>query len=193
MGQSRSSTETRSVKMEAEQKDFPLVVQEPISIVSVSYTDLEAIALRNVFECFNYRVEMHRVGSRPQFIEILRGNTPTFRYVILSCHGDEAGLVVPYQKPVSAMELAQVAHLPGQLVVSLGCMTGTEALAQAFLDGGCEAYIAPADNVDASAGLLFAIHLFYFLATKRSLSEAVEESRKHDAECSRFKLWCPGD
>lgn len=179
--------------MDTEQEDFPLVVQEPVSIVLVSYTDLEAMALRNVLECFNYRVEMHRVGSRPQFIEILRGNIPTFRYVVLSCHGDENGLVIPYQNPVSATELAHVAHLPGHLVVSLGCMTGTETLAQAFLDGGCEAYIAPTDDVDANAALLFAMHLFYFLAATRSLSEAVEESRKHDAECSRFRLWCPGD
>ena len=161
-------------------------------MVLVSYTDLEAMTLRNGLECFNYRTEIHRVGSRPQFIEILRGNIPTFRYVVLSCHGDENGLVVPYQNPVSAMELAQVAHLPGHTVISLGCITGTEALANAFLSGGCEAYVAPTDYVNANAALFFAMHLFYFLAARCSLSEAVEESRKHDAECSLFKLWCSG-
>jgi len=180
---------TRSIKVDSKQEDFPLVLQEPISIVSVSYTDLEAMTLRNVLECFNYRVEIHRVGSRPQFLEILRGNIPTFQHVVLSCHGDENGLVIPYQNPVSATELAQVVHLPGHIIVSLGCITGTEALANAFLSGGCEAYIAPTDYVKANAVLLFAVHLFYFLANKRPLSEAVEESRRHDAECSLFKLW----
>ena len=66
------------------------------------------------------------------------------------------------------------------------------ALAQAFLNSGCEAYVAPTDYVHANAALFFAIHLFYFLAAKRSLSEAVEESRKHDTGCSLFKLWCSG-
>lgn len=179
--------------MGAQQEDFPLVLQEPVSIVLVSYTDLEAMTLRNVLECFNYRVEMHRVGSRPQFIEILRGGIPTFRHVVLSCHGDENGLVVPYQAPVSPAELARIAHLPDHVVVSLGCMTGTEALARAFLDGGCAAYVAPTDNVSARAALLFAIHLFYFMGGKRSLDDAVQASRQHDRACALFKLWRSGD
>jgi len=155
--------------MGAEQEDFPLVAQEPISIVLVSYTDLEAMTLRSVLECFNYRVEIHRVGSRPQFIEILRGNVPTFRYVVLSCHGDENGLVIPYQSPVSATELAQVTHLPGHIVVSLGCMTGTEALAQAFLDSGCEAYVAPTDYVNANAAFL--CHTPILFSGRQTLTE----------------------
>ena len=85
--------------------------------------------------------------------------------------------------------MAQVVHLPGHIVVSLGCITGTEALANGFLNGGCEAYIASTHYVNASAALLFAIHLFYFLAAKHPLSEAVEEARQHDAECSLFRLW----
>jgi hypothetical protein len=56
--------------MGSEQEDFPLVLQEPISIVLVSYTGLEAMTLRNVLECFNYRVEIHRVGSRPQSLRL---------------------------------------------------------------------------------------------------------------------------
>lgn len=175
--------------MEATPQDFPLVAQTPVSIVMVSYTDMEALALRSVLECFNYRVEMHHVGSRPQFLEILRGNIPTHPYVILSCHGDEHALVVPYQSPVAAAEVGQVAQLPGRTVVSLGCGTGTEPLATAFLKSGCEAYVAPTGGVEANAAMLFAIHLFYFLAAKQSLSEAVEASRQHDAECALFQLW----
>jgi hypothetical protein len=179
----------RSFILEPAMDDFPLVFQEPISIVLVSYTDGEAMALRDVLECFNYRVEMHRVGSRPQFLEILRGNIPTFRHVLLSCHGESGNLVIPYQNPVSPVELGQIVHLPDHVVLSLGCGTGTEALAGAFLNGGCEAYIAPTDDIEANATMLFAIHLYYFLAKKWSLSQAVEESRKHDEQCSLFKLW----
>lgn len=175
--------------MEETREDFPLVLQEPISIILVSYTEGEAITLRGVLESFNHRVEIHLVGSRSQFLEILRGNIPTFRHILLSSHGDKGGFVIPYQNPLFAEELAQAVRLPGHIVTSLGCMTGTEALASAFLGGGCEAYIAPADGVEANAAMLFAIHLFYFLDKKWSLSAAVEESRKHDDQCAFFKLW----
>jgi hypothetical protein len=172
-----------------QQEDFPLVLQEPVSIVLLSPENLEASVLRDILECFNYRGEVHRVGSRPQFLEILRGNIPTFEKIVLSCHGDEAGLLVAYQKPVFPADVERVANLPGRSILSTGCHTGTEALAQAFLNSGCESYVAPTDYLHGNASLMFAVHLFYFLAAKRSLAEAVEESRKHDADCSLFKLW----
>lgn len=177
--------------MEEAREDFPLVMQEPISIVLVSYTEGEAIALRGVLESFNYRVEIHRVGSRPQFLEILRGNIPTFRHILLSCHGENGGFVIPYQNPLLPEELKQSVHLPGHVVTSLGCSTGNSDLASAFLLGGCEAYIGPVQDVESSAAMLFAIHLFYYLEKKWTLNEAVEESRKHDDECALFKLWLP--
>ena len=177
--------------MERTKEDFPLVFQDPISIILVSYMDGEAMTLRDVLECFNYRVEIHRVGSRPQLVEILRGNIPTFRHLLLSCHGEEGNFVIPYQKPLSAAELAQIVRLPNHIVVSLGCGTGTEALSSAFLDGGCKAYVAPTGGVEANAAMFFAIHLYYFLEKKWTLSQAVEESRKHDEQCSLFKLWLP--
>jgi hypothetical protein len=171
------------------ERDLPLVLQEPLSLVVVSYSSLEAVALRSVLECFNYRVEVHWVGSRQQFLEILCGNVPTFRYVVLSCHGEDDSILVPNERPVSAAELSNLVQLPERIVVNLGCRTGTEALAAAFLGGGCDAYIAPTDHVKGNAAMMFAIHLFYFLAEKRPLTEAVEESRKHDAECALFKLY----
>jgi hypothetical protein len=64
-------------------------------------------------------------------------------------------------------------------------------LANDFLPGGCEAYEAPLEGVEAKAAYLIAIHLFYFLAEGWSYSAAVEESRKHDEQCARFKLWLP--
>jgi len=169
--------------------EFPLVLQESVSLIVVSYSSLEAVALRSVLECFNYRVEVHWVGSRRQLLEILRGSVPTFHYVVLSCHGEGDSILVPHERSVSAAELASIVQMPGRLVVNLGCRTGTDALAAAFLGGGCDAYIAPTDDIEGKAAMLFAIHLFYFLAEKRPLTEAVQESRKHDAGCALFKLY----
>jgi hypothetical protein len=87
-------------------------------------------------------------------------------------------------------ELRRKIHLPSQRVLSR-CATGTESIASAFLAGGCEAYVAPTEDVEANAALLFAIHIYYFLAQKWSYREAVEEARKHDEQCALFKLWLP--
>jgi len=171
--------------------DFPLIHQEPLSLVVVSYSDLEAIALRSILEYFNYRVEIHWIGSRPQFLEVLQGNIPTFHYIVLSCHGDETGILVPGQESVSSENLSQSVKLPGKIVLGLGCLTGTKPIANAFLKGGCEAYIAPTDFIEGNAALLFAIHLFYFLADKRTLGEAVDLSQQHDDQCALFKLYLP--
>jgi len=125
------------------ERQVPLILQEPLSIVVVSYSSLEA----------------------------------------------DDSILVPNERPVSAAELSSIVRLPERIVVNLGCRTGTEALAAAFLGGGCDAYIAPLGYVEGNAAMMFAIHLFYFLAEKRPLTEAVQESCKHDAECALFKLY----
>lgn len=176
--------------MDVKQEDVSLGLPEAVSIVLVSSPTLEAMTLGNVLAGFNYRVEVQRVGSRPQFLALLRGHIPTARHVVLCCQGNENGLIIPGQPPVSAPEVAQAVHLPGRILVSLGSMTGTDTLAHAFLRGGCAAYVAPTDRVHPHVALLFAIHLFYFLAGKRSLEEAVEEARHLTSVCSRFHLWC---
>jgi hypothetical protein len=171
----------------------PLVLQEPLSIIALGDTGTEPMALRGVLEAFNYRVEIHWVGSRKQFIAILRGDIPTHPYVVLSAHGDERGILVPDEAPVGADELAEVVHLPDRVLLSLACRTGGDAFAKAFLAGGCHAYIAASEEMEASSALLFAIHLFYFLSPthRRPLREAVGEARKHDAQCARFSLYSP--
>lgn len=170
------------------QQDVPLVLQEPLSLVSMGYGDMEALVLRGVLEYFNYRVEVHWVGSRKQFLEIMRGNVPTFHYVVLECHGDDDGIVVPFERPIPAAELKGLVNLPGRVVVNLGCASGTDAFAEAFLGGGCEAYIGPDDFPIANSALMFAIHLLYYLAMERPLAEAVEKAREHDEQCAMYRL-----
>lgn len=171
----------------------PLVLKETVSIVVIGNTGLEPDALRTVLESFNYRVEIHWVGSRAEAIEILKGNLPTFNHLILSCHGEpeDDAILVPDEPPIQSPELSEIVHLPGKLVLNLGCGLGTDKMADAFLKNGAEAYIAATDYVDGNSAIFFAIHLYYFMAlpNRKSLAEAVELSRLHDAECGLFKLF----
>lgn len=167
---------------------FPLVHKESLSLVALGDTG-EAHALRGVLECFGYQVEAHWVGSRAEFLAIMRGEIPTHQSVILSCHGDEGAFLLDPERPVAASDLAGQIALPGKLVLSTGCETGTGALAAAFLGGGCAAYIAPTSEVEGRAAVLFALHLFYRLAGKQPLAVAVAEARALDDECALFSAF----
>lgn len=181
-----------ALKVMSEVHDFPMVLKETISIIALDRSDLEVIMLRSVLEYFNYRVEVHWVGSRREFLEILRGGVQTFQYIILAGHGggsDAEAFLFDFERAVTLDDLRQTVHLPGKTVLSTCCSTGRPVVAEAFLNGGCDAYIAATEDVDANAAAMFTIHLFYFFHQKRALSEAVEESRKHDAECALFTLY----
>lgn len=166
---------------------LPVVRQLPVSLIVANNAELEAIALRSVLEVFNCRVEIHWVGSRGQFLDILKNIIPTTNLVILSCHGDAGGmLLMPYEPAVGDAELAAAIQLPGRVVLSLGCRTGTPEIAEAFIAGGCHAYIAPTEDIEGNTALLFAIHLFYALAAHRPLEEAVVEAQAYDTESRQF-------
>ena len=67
-------------------------------IVSVDDT-LEAVALRAVLECWNVRVSLHLVGQAADLVQIFDGTQSISKHVILSCHGDERGLLLPELDP----------------------------------------------------------------------------------------------
>ena len=167
--------------------EVPYVRKETISLIAIG-DPLEATALRSVLERFNYRVEVHWVGSRKEVLEILRGTVETFPYLILSCHGDERGGILVPDEPVITTADNEI-NLPDHIVLNLGCGTGQEDDASRYLTGGCRAYIAPTLAIESSSALLFTIHLFYFLKQQYSLADTVRLSRGHDAECELFQLW----
>ncbi|MBL8152749.1 MAG: hypothetical protein JNM70_01090 [Anaerolineae bacterium] len=175
----------------------PLVLKVPVSIVVIGDTGLEPHSLRAVLESFNYRVEIHWVGSRAEALEIFRGAIPTFDHLIVSCHGDPevpgGAILVPDEDPISAADLTGRVHLPGKTVLNLGCGLGTLELARAFLGGGCAAYIGASDYVEGNSAVFFAIHLYYFLTTpnRLPLGEAITRARSFDAECGLFNGFVP--
>lgn len=172
--------------------EVPLVAKIPISLIVLEWSGLESVALRSVLEYFGCRVDTHWVGSRKEFIGILTGTIPTTNFLILSCHGDEdAGMYTcPEEKPLKPQELQCIAKLHGKTVLSLGCATGTDAFARAFLRSGCKAYIAPEGYPFGNSSLIFAIHLCYqMLQHKKHLAEAFKKAKGYDKESGIFRVW----
>jgi hypothetical protein len=88
-------------------------------------------------------------------------------------------------------ELRRVARLPGSVVISTGCDTGTPELASPLFAGGASAYVAPDGAPFGYASAFAPLLLFYELTEGRSLEQAVERLRAHDRELSMWRLFRP--
>jgi hypothetical protein len=85
--------------------------------------------------------------------------------------------------------------LAGRGIISMGCGTGRQELAQAFLHTGCRAFLGPDDlgpedvHIDQDADTLFVITFFYHLlsgvrspAHFRDEAEAVQRAVAADSD-----------
>jgi hypothetical protein len=159
----------------------------------------EAVALRAVLEQFGVRVQLFGVGQARHLVRALGGEA-TAPYVVLACHGDEGRILLPELaeeverfQPVHGSlgpdDVRRFARLPGSVVISTGCGTGTPALAEAFLDAGASAYLAPAGAPFGYASVFAPLYVFYKLTEQRSLEHAVERLRAHDGELAMWRLF----
>lgn len=147
-----------------------------VAVVAVAEGD-EAAALRSMLEGFGgIEVECLPVGRPSELAAILAGNETQARYLFLSCHGDERGLLLPglpeelaAEEPftdVLTPELAsELISLPGRFVLSTGCNTG--ALAPAFAGGGARTFVAPSGSPEGAEALLLAAVFSYQLLVQR--------------------------
>jgi hypothetical protein len=169
------------------EREVPLVLKKAVTIVAID-DPLEANATRALLEGLDYQVTVHWVGSRREFIELLAGGIRTEGTVILSCHGGADGIYVPDERPVSPADLCEVAKLGGKTVISLGCMTGSTAFADAFEEAGVLHYVAPTDYPEGRAALGFTANLFFLLASGTDLRVSVERASEFHEETRQFEL-----
>ncbi len=91
----------------------------------------------------------------------------------------------------SVDELADIVRLPGKVIVSVGCASGSPELADVFLSSGATAYIAPVTSPFGHAAPVFVTILFFALTQGRTLEEAVEVARSVDRELAIWQLFKP--
>jgi hypothetical protein len=93
----------------------------------------------------------------------------------------------PYHRRLRPDDIRQLARLQGSVVIATGCDTGAPGLADAFLDAGADAYVAPAGAPFGYASFFAPLFLFYELTEGRTLAEAVARLQAHDRELA---MWC---
>lgn len=143
-----------------------------------------ALAVRGALELFRLNVYMHFCVQKRNVLDVLAGNVPESNYVVLCSHGleelradaqpeemkmgfravdDSSGTWEEVAIALEPTNIPEMVNLQERTVVSLGCSSGREPLARAFLASGCRAYAGPVGAVDQDACALFAITFFYHL------------------------------
>ncbi|XSG83143.1 MAG: hypothetical protein ACPW61_05015 [Methyloligella sp. ZOD6] len=173
--------------------------RRPVGIVAVGDRG-EALLLRAILENLGAAVSLHLPGTPEDFLKVIGQGASAAPVLLVSGHGDEAGFVFGEYAPeidVSALAggrlgpeaIATRTKLPGTVVISTACATGSEAFGSAFLKGGASAYIAPPGYPDGAYAALFVHRLMHGVMRKGlSLQDAFGEAQPADAGDGRFAL-----
>lgn len=162
---------------------------------------LEAVAIRGVLESFGIEVRCHFIGNVKKFISFLNGEETLEKIVIIACHGDENGMILPelgaeiekempYHKILTATNCVDFLKLHNQIVLNTGCCLGNEKFANSFIQEGATAYIGSEDYIEGNAAAFFAVSFLYFYICKSlPLHEAFIKAKSLDDETDLFKLY----
>jgi hypothetical protein len=162
----------------------------------------QGVTLRPMLECFGIQVELCRVGQARHLAAAL--SAPEVPFVIVECHGDDGVIVLdelaeevqrfqPFGPRVTPDDVRRISELHGATVIATGCQMGEEQMADAFLDGGAEAYVAPTGAPFGYASVFAPALLFYELTEGRGIDAAVDRMRAHDDELAMWQLSRPED
>jgi len=160
----------------------------------------EAHALRDALEMFGLRVNYVPVGQARHLVAALDGSRPIAPHVIVCCHGDEGRILMveiaeevaryqPFSGDLGPDLVREHFRLPGSVVLVTGCDTGDPALAEAFLDAGASAYVAPQGAPFGYASVFAPLFFFYELTEMRTAEQAAARLRAHDAELAMWRLY----
>ena len=173
-------------------------MNKTVDLICIEDT-LEAVALRAALDNWGIEGRLHLIGKASDVVALLNGSYPLSQNIILLCHGDPQGIVLPelaeeiarqepYDRFLSAQNLAEFLDLPDALVLNTGCITGTQVLADAFLQHGASAYIAPDDYPLMDVSLFLVLSFCYFYLVKElSLEEALQRARSADQDTAMYR------
>lgn len=195
MDESAYVASLRPSRMRQVQTGAPFWAQ--VDIIDVESGDGEAV--RTGVERFGIRTRRTHVGQARHLVAALAEETGADIRLLL-CHGDDGAIVLPelaeeieryqpFHRRVTPEDLRSFARFDGQVVIATGCETGHPSLAQAVLDCGAEAYVAPTGAPFGYASYFAPISIFYDLTEQRSMDDAVANLHQRDTELRMWQIY----
>jgi hypothetical protein len=198
---SGSGMSGRSAGMGLDEKFF--VPRTPVSVIAIGETS-EALLVRAILENLGAVVSLHLIGAPQDFLLVLEQGESAPAYVVICGHGDERGLIfgaygvdidlaLLVEGSMPATSVAGRVDLPGAIVVSTACRTGSRSFADAFLSGRASAYIAPTGDPQGSDAALF-VHLLFdqLLQRRKTLAQALHRLQTYDTALCAFSIFKRG-
>ena len=164
----------------------------------------EGYAIRCLAEQLGISVEYYGIGMACDVVDLLN-RKQSFDLVLLCCHGSQGGIAMPelaeslyrdqpFRGPMMPQHVRATLDLTGKKVFSTGCSTGAKEMVEAFLDAGCEWYLAPRDDPDGNAGTVFTVNfLYHHLCRGLDAAQAVAAARREDDESGLYTLFTGDD
>jgi hypothetical protein len=181
--------------------DFP---RTPVGVVGWASGAGEAQLTRALLESLGAVVTLHQPGTPSDFLRVLGQGDSAGSALVICAHGDANGFVFGDYAPgidtsclingsMPAQAIAGNVRLPGRIVVSTACGTGSAAFAKAFTEGGLSAYIAPSHEPEGADVPLF-LHLLFHQLLRRGahVEAAFAHARGYDEQGAMFVLHRPG-
>lgn len=168
-----------------------------VDLLALDYP--ESVVLRALLEHLDIRVYLHTPGRPREVAAVLAGEVePVAPHLIVACHGDEGGIVIPeldlslaegepFLDRLTPEDIRTHAHLDERVVVMTGCGTGSKAFADAAIAAGAAAFLAP-DGYPSDA-VFFVEHFYRALSAGREIEDAVRFAQEHqDEDALLFRL-----
>ena len=171
-----------------------------------------AMPMRSMLELYRLYVHMYYCCQKRNVLDVLAGEIPDAQYVILVAGGcdkeelDRGGRISfrrlveqidgkwqPSEVRLFPEDVSSIVRLDGRTVIAIGCYTGREPLARAFLDAGCKAYIGSAEAIDQNSTTMFVCAFFHYLLAESpdrlDDREAVERARQIDSQTANYRWY----
>jgi hypothetical protein len=172
----------------------------PVAVIAIGEAN-EALLVRSALESLGAAVLLHLIGTPEDFLRVIEQGETAPRYIVICGHGDESGLIFgEYGGGIDVTPLehgsmppgviAGRVNLPGRIVISTACGTGSRAFGEAFLKGRAAAYIAPDGYPEAADAALFVHILFHQILRKGASADlAFRRVQGYDGEFGIFTLF----
>ena len=165
----------------------------------------QGYSIRTVADELNLAVRYLRIGTPADFLQAISSPSDLPETILIIAHGDENGLsfgdytesidtsmLVKGSMPPSCIKAH--AKLEGRKVVNPACEGGRQEMADAFLEGGVDTYIASETSPRATSATIFMIILLDQLTAKKSSWEdAWRRAAAYDDETKSFALFRKGE